>query len=320
MRSVRNVITETTRNCIQDGLRKYSRIVAQARQCGMNAKDTGDIVKAMLGDMLGYDPFFEVTTDSSIRGPHADHAILIDGQVKILLVVKSIGSMPNPAHLLRLSGHSCPGYVDWVLLTNADHWLCYRLGVGHDRHPEPIFRIGLMEPRPIEEKIRLFFLFSKEGVSSNALQRYWESSNVLNPNRIAELLTSDTILEALRREIHRSNNFRVEKSVIATLLRNSVILPEALAPSSGSPAQPDLPQCYAYFSDPTDRSTWRLYYRNEKGEADAEGLMAAAAKLSGDLRQLAIPADDLPLVKQRLRQAYTELGVAAEELPAVLQR
>src|SRR5690349_2894599 len=92
--------SEATRIRIQDGLKKYGRIVAQARLRGMNQQDTGDIVKAMLGDMLGFDPFFDVTTEASVRGPNADHAIVLGGEIKLLLIVKGIGIVPHAAHLL----------------------------------------------------------------------------------------------------------------------------------------------------------------------------------------------------------------------------
>src|SRR5579862_8932015 len=112
-------LPEWARNRIQDGMRKYSRIVAQARQRGMNHVDTGEIVRAMLGDMLGYDPFFDVTSEASVRGPHADHAILIDNRLRFLLIVKAIGTAPHAAHLLRLSGTNVPTYAQWVVATNA---------------------------------------------------------------------------------------------------------------------------------------------------------------------------------------------------------
>src|SRR5258708_7668135 len=110
--------TEGVRNRIQDGIKKYSRIVTQAKQRGMNESDTSDIVRAMLGDMLGYDPFFEVTAEVSARGQNADYAVLMEGRLQFLLIVKAIGVSPNAAHLLRLSGSSAPPYAQWALVTN----------------------------------------------------------------------------------------------------------------------------------------------------------------------------------------------------------
>jgi hypothetical protein len=311
---------DNARSRIQDGLKKYSRIVAQARQRGMNERDTGDIVKAMLGDMLGYDPFFDVTAEISVRGPNADHGILIEGELRVLLIVKPIGVIPHAAHLLRLAGSSAPPYAQWVLLTNADVWACYRLGVGSDRHPEQVFRASLMDSKQADEKISLFFLLSKEGMQQNTLDHYWEQIRVLNPGRIATLLLSEDVLNLIRRELQRTANYRVDRQTLYELLIQHVLRSDALSARTGEDASaPRLPQCFAYVHNPNDPTTWRLRYRNSDGTPNAEMLTLAVADLGGDTRIIGIPADDVPLVKQRLRQAYLELGIVPEELPELLQ-
>ena len=221
--------SENARNHIQDGVKKYSRIVSQARQRGMNERDTGDIVKAMLGDTLGYDPFFDVTADASVCGPNAHHAVVLNGQLKLLLIIKAIGVVPHAAHLLRLSGANTPQYCQWAILTNADDWACYRLGVGHDRHPELIFRVSLLDNKSPDEKAALLFLLSKEGVEQNALSQYWERIRALNPGRIASLLLSEEMVNLLRRELLRTANFRADRQALLDLLMREVIRPEALA-------------------------------------------------------------------------------------------
>ena len=309
------------RSRIQDGLKKYSRIVGQARQRGMNERDTADIVKAMLGDMLGYDPFFDVTAEISFRGQNADYAVLIDRQVQFLLNVKSLAVVPNASHLLRLSGASTPPYVEWALLTNADVWSCYRLGVGSDRHTELVFRVSLLDGASAEEKAQLFYLVCKEGVQEGALQAYWERIRVLNPGRIAAMLLSDGVLNLLRRELQRTANYRIDTQSLYALLTREILRPDALAARNGQEGElPRQPHCFAYVRDPHDANTWRLLYRNLDTTPNAELLTQAVAELSGDARALGIPADDLPLVKERLRAAYFDLGVAPEELPDLLRR
>jgi hypothetical protein len=80
------------------------------------------------------------------------------------------------------------------------------------------------------------------------------------------------------------------------------------------------PHCFAYVRDPRDANTWRLLYRNLDTTPNAELLTQAVAELSGDPRALGIPADDLPLVKERLRTAYFDLGITPDELPDLLRR
>ncbi len=313
-------LTDSGHNRILDGIKKYSRIVGQARQRGMNERDTADIVKAMLGDMLGYDPFFDVTEEISVRGNSADYAVLIDHRLQFLLNVKSLAVVPNASHLLRLSGSSAPPYAEWALLTNSDVWSCYRLGVGHDRHAEMVFRVSMLDPTPTEEKAALFYLISKEGVQEQVLDEYWERMRVLNPGRIASMLLSDDVLNLLRRELQRTANYRIDAHTLYALLVKDVLRPDALAARNGSEGDlPRLPQCFAYVRDPHDPNTWRLRYRNIDGTAHAELLTLALAELSGDSRALGIPADDIPLVRERLRVAFFDLGISPEELPDLLR-
>ncbi|HZP80602.1 MAG TPA: hypothetical protein VFB21_03100 [Chthonomonadaceae bacterium] len=313
--------SDNTRSRIHDGLKKYSRIVAQARQRGMNERDTGDIVRAILGDMLGYDPFFDVTAEVSLRGGQADYAVLTDERLRFLVAIKSINVVPNAAHLLGLSGTAAPAYADWIVLTNADVWACYRLGVGADRHAAPVFRTSLLDTAPLDEKTTLFFLLSKEGAQQEALSQYWEQTQVLHPSRLASLLLSEEVLTLLRREIQRTASYRVDRQVLYDLLTREVLRPDALVPhgQGGEPAAPRLPQCYAYVRDPNAPATWKLGYRNPDGTPNAEMLSLAVADLRNGAQTLGIPADDLPLVKERLRQAFLELPIPYDDLPDILK-
>ena len=110
-------LNDAIKNRVQDGLKKYARIVAKGRERGMNERDTSDVARAMLGDMLGYDPFFDVTTEASVRGQHAAYAAQTEGRTQFLVIVKPLGVTPHAAHLLRLGGAGTPPYTDWVVLT-----------------------------------------------------------------------------------------------------------------------------------------------------------------------------------------------------------
>jgi hypothetical protein len=313
--------SEPTRSRIHDGIKKYSRIVAQARQRGMNERDTGDIVKAMLGDMLGYDPFFDVTAEISMRGLCADYAVLTEERLRFLVMVKAIGIPPHASHLLNLSGTNAPAYVQWVLLSNADDWSCYRLGVGADRHAELVFHTALLDSTPVEEKIALFFLLSKEGLQQDALTQYWEQIRVLNPGRLVNLLLSEEVLNLLRRELQRTANYRIDRQSLQNILMRDVLRSEALEArgQEAPPPAPRFPQCYAYVRDPHNPTTWRFGYRNPDGTPNPEMLTLAVADLHSGPNAVGVPADDFPLVKERLRLAYLELGVSFDDLPEILR-
>ncbi len=103
-------------------------------------------------------------------------------------------------------------------------------------------------------------------------------------------------------------------------MSRDVLRPEALSARMGEdPTFPRRQQCFAYVPDPNDYTTWRLRYRNRDDSPNAELLTMAVADLSGDNRALGIPADDVPIVKRRLREAYLELGVSPNDLPDILR-
>jgi hypothetical protein len=312
--------TDEGRNRILDGLRRYTRIVAQARTRGMNDRDTADVVKAMLSDMLGYDPFFDITAEASTRGPLCDYAILSGDRLNFLLIVNPVGAPPNIGQLLKLSGAAAPPYADWLVLTNADVWTCYRLGVGTDRHAELVFRVSLLDNGPAEEKVKYFQLLSKESVTDGSLSGYWQQTHVLNPGRIASILLSEDALSMLRREIHRKSGYRVDRNALYEVLVRQILRSEALAARSvEDDGTPRLPQCYAYVSNPHDPSTWRCRYRNADGSASIELLTLAVVDMDTEGRISGIPADDIPIVKERLRRAYEELKIPPAQIPNSLK-
>ncbi len=313
-------LTETTRLKIIDGIRKYARIVSRAKEMGISEADTHDLVRAMLGDMLGYDPFFDVTSEGVLRGPHATFMVLNGTPQQFLIVVQPLTTTPHAAHLLRLSGVNTPNYTSWAILTNGDTWACYRLGVGTGRSPEQVFRVSLSDSQTIEARLALFSLLSKEGVHQDSLATHWEQHCVLNPVHLTALLLLEETLQILRRELQRYNNYRIDTFTLRQVLEQGVLRPEIVAQSrrGGSDKNP-LPQCYAYTPDVNSPSTWRLRIRNADGTPNPEWLTQALGELQGEHRILGIPADDVPYVKERLRNAFLELGVALNDLPRALR-
>lgn len=314
------VLNETTRERIQDGVRKYARIVARARERGISESDNRDLVRAMLGDMLGYDPFFDVTSEAVVRGPHANFLVLPNSPLQFLVQVKHLSIAPHAAHLLRMSGINTPSFTAWAILTNADTWACYRLGVGHGRHPELVFRVSLSEGGSLDEKVKLFGLLSKEGVEQESLIRHWEEYRVLNPGRLTSLILSEETLHLLRREIQRQSSYRVDIHTLRGILTQEVLRPSALSASLGTEGQqPPAPPCYAYVPDPNSPASWRLPYRNPDGTPHPDLLTRALGDFQGEHQIIGIPADDVPIVKERLRKAFLELGIGIEDLPRSLR-
>lgn len=215
---------EVAKQRIVDGIRKYGKIVEQAQKRGVNEADTRDIVKAILGDVLGYDPFFEVTGEYSVKGQYADFGVKVEDQIRFFVEVKSVGTKLEERQMFQVIGYAANQGHDWGVLTNGETWNVYKLFTGQERGTELVISVSLTDGEvPIKEKADRFFMFSKEGFRQNALSDYWTKAQVLSPMRIAEKLCEDIVLRTLRTELQRGSGFKISVETVYSVMMNQVI-------------------------------------------------------------------------------------------------
>lgn len=215
---------DTAKQRISEGIRKYSKILETAKKRAVNEADTRDIVKAILGDVLGYDPFFEVTGEFSVKGQYADFGVKFGEQIRFFVEVKSIGTKLEDKQMFQIIGYAANQGHDWGVLTNGDTWHIYRLFTGADRGTELVASISLTDPAlALKDKVEMLFMISKEGFRQNALQEHWTRMQILNPLRVAEKLCDERVLKVLRTEIQRDASFAVPLETVQTVILNQVI-------------------------------------------------------------------------------------------------
>ncbi|MBS1713472.1 MAG: type I restriction enzyme HsdR N-terminal domain-containing protein [Armatimonadetes bacterium] len=215
---------DTAKQRISDGLKKYTKIIEQAKNRGVNEADTRDIVKAVLGDVLGYDPFFEVTGEYSVKGQYADFGVKLGDEIRFFVEVKSVGTKLEEKQMFQIIGYAANQGHDWGLLTNGDEWQVYRLFTGADRGTERVFSVRLTDAEtPLKDKVETLFLVSKEGFRANALQDHWSRAQVLNPLKVAEKLCEEKVLLAIRTELQRGIGFTLSVDAVCAVLLNQVI-------------------------------------------------------------------------------------------------
>ena len=146
---------------IQSTIKKFQNIVGQAKQRNLNEADTRDIVKAMISDLLGFDPFFEVTGEFSIKGQYADFAIKSNDSILFFTEVKSIDTKLDEKHLFQVIGYAANHGVEWAVLTNAERWVVYRLFAGEEKKTEVVLDFNVLTGSALEIRDN-FLRFSKE--------------------------------------------------------------------------------------------------------------------------------------------------------------
>src|SRR5688500_12420991 len=100
----------------KSSLRKYQRAFEAARSRDVNESDTCVILSDFLADVLGYDKYSEVTTEFAVRTTFCDLAVKIDGTLRYLIEVKSVGTELKENHLRQAVDYAANQGVEWVLL------------------------------------------------------------------------------------------------------------------------------------------------------------------------------------------------------------
>ena len=104
---------------IASGLRKFLPILASAKSRDVNESDTVVIVTDVLQDVFGYDKYSEITSEHMIRSTFCDLAIKLDGQLALLVEVKSIGIDLKERHVKQAVDYAANQGTEWVALTNG---------------------------------------------------------------------------------------------------------------------------------------------------------------------------------------------------------
>lgn len=214
----------------RSNLRRYQRVLGNARSRDVNESDTCVIVSDMVADLLGYDKYSEITTEFAIRSTFCDLAIKLDGNVQYLIEVKSIGTELKDNHLKQAVDYAANQGVDWVLLTNGVVWRAYRLRFEKPIQHDEVFVLDLLDPavKPAQLLEKLY-LISREAAGSSALGSYAQQKEATSRYVVAQLLLDDSVLTTVRRQLRRLfPGVRVGADEIAGFLRNEVLKREVL--------------------------------------------------------------------------------------------
>jgi hypothetical protein len=223
-------IAKKTQDRLVAGLRRYQPIVRKLAERDISEADTVTVIKDMLCDIFGYDKYSELTSEQQIRGTFCDLAIRVEGKVHYLAEVKSAGTSLNEAHLRQAVNYGAHHGIEWILLTNGIIWKVYRI-----RFAQPIdwdevycFDMGAVSARSADDLAKLYML-CRESISTDALVAYHKQAQILNRYVISELLLSDAVVGAVRKELRRLfDGLKTSDDELRVLLTNDVIKRDTL--------------------------------------------------------------------------------------------
>ena len=207
---------------IKTGLRRYRKVLDDARKADRSEQDTVTIITDMLADIFGYDKYSEVTGEYAIRGTYCDIAVKIDNKVKYLIEVKSADKTLNQNHLRQATDYAAKEGIEWVVLTNGIEWQAYRMIFEQPVSFEHVFTINLVDGG--SDLVDMIFMLSREGITKQALDEYHEQRQILNRHVVSAMILSDPILKVLRRELKKmAPKMKIGTEEIGELLKSEIL-------------------------------------------------------------------------------------------------
>jgi len=211
------------------GLRRYQPIVRRLKERDISEADTVTVIKDMLADIFGYDKYTELTSEHQIRGTFCDLAIKVGEKVHYLAEVKSAGTSLSDNHLRQAVNYGAHHGIEWVILTNAITWKIYRIKFAQPLGWDEVccFDMGEISSRSNDDLSKLYML-SRESVSTDVLQAFHRQSQILNRFVFAELLQSDVLLSAVRKEFRRLFDMKTTEEELRGIVVTDLIKRDTL--------------------------------------------------------------------------------------------
>lgn len=202
-----------------------------------NEGDTRHLVTDFLCDVLGYDKYEDLTTEYQVKGEFADYGVRIEKQLTAFIEVKRVTTKLGPKHLRQVEVYAINEGVEWGILTNGDNWQVYHLAPAAPRAAgsppsgplidvDLTLDVSLLGPETPAQKAAKLFYLSRESMKRRQMDELWKARRATSPKSLAAVLSSEAVLEAIRKEIRRRSNHNASVEEIADALRAGVIRPD----------------------------------------------------------------------------------------------
>ena len=217
-----------TRDRVRTALKKFNKPLQDLVSRDANEGDTRLLITDLLCDALGYDKYEDLTTEYMVRGEFADYGVRIDKQMVAFIEVKRATTKLGVKHLRQVEMYAVNEGVEWVVLTNGAHWQVYHLTAGLPVTIDLTLDIDLLGPQTNNHKADQFFWLSKESLKRKQIEDVWKQSAATSPKALLELMLSEPVLEAARKELRKRAGYNLEVSDIARMVRSSIVRTDVL--------------------------------------------------------------------------------------------
>lgn len=263
-----NISTKVETRLIS-ALKRFQPILNSAKSRDINESDTVVIISDLLNELFGFDKYSEVTSEYAIRGTYCDLAIKIKDKVQLLIEAKAIGLELKELFIKQAVDYAANQGVDWVILTNGDLWKVFKVIFGKPINQELFLEFKITELNP-KKDLEILYLLTKEGILKQELGEFYTQKQALNRFSIAALITSDSIVDTLRKTLRKiDSEIRVDADQIKTVILQEVLKREVIEGEKAEEAQKKI-----------NRALNRIYKNRSSKEDDDESVLNKAISQS----------------------------------------
>lgn len=212
------------------GVKQFVPILNAQKARDVSEADTVTLVKDVLSEVFGFDKYAELTSEHSIRGTYCDLAIKCEGKLRMLIEVKAIGLDLKDGHVKQAVDYAANQGMEWVVLTNGIQWVLYHVLFKKPIEKQEVCSLDLTTVNTKQEAdLDKLFLFTKEGLSRNALEEFRDRRDATSRYMLAAIiLNSDSVMSAIRREVRRVSDLMVDAADVSKMLREEVLKRDAI--------------------------------------------------------------------------------------------
>ena len=214
------------RDRVKAAIKKFTPALSELVRRDANEGDTRLLVTDFLCEGLGVDKYSELTTEYQVKGEYADYGIRVDKEMIAFIEVKRVNTKLNAKHLRQVQTYAINEGVEWVLLTNGVQWQAYHLTGGLPVIVDLALEVDLLGESTVQQKTNQLFYLTREALKKRRIDELWHAKRATSPRSLSQVLTSESVVKAIRKELRRATGHVVDSAEVVRILKETVFRPE----------------------------------------------------------------------------------------------